>query len=538
MEARSPPSSRLQWRHHPKPTHPTQRGLTRLPTWVAIWGVQLSLSTLVKQIDDLLCERATRAFRTASGVQRDIPPIVELPEVARLDAFQVASELLNSPRVEEAKRSRLILLRRYLARAFVENQTAEASGSLQHFLQGHGFSAATRSWTPQEALYELPRLAGREAREAICAELWTVLRAHQSLPARRLEDMSEAISKLQLSPSAFVEELQGRPLPSRLRAAQLALFETQDACFDLLGYALRKLDPTLAPRTAWTHDAERASRAPWLFESFRGEDLPHALSRCLGDLGLSANADGRLTIDSEPRPGRDPRAQCFELRVPDDIRLLLTVDRGFEAYAQWLSAWGIALHRAHVGRALPVVERRLGDRALIDAVGWLFESFLLDEGWLKRYLRLTANQAKEAVRAFAFRQLLQLRQAAALALYSAEAMDQGRLGDLPSLGELYVGRLSQALGVQVSPSPALFEADPFGDQLLKLDAFALEHVMRRSLQERFNEDFWRNPAAGRWLTELASRGQRDDAMTLAQELGAPSVSLAEAAGHRVQLMGA
>jgi hypothetical protein len=221
--------------------------------------------------------------------------------------------------------------------------------------------------------------------------------------------------------------------------------------------------------------------------------------------------------------------------VPDQIRLLLTPEMGFDAYAGWLSTWGIGLHRAHVGRALPFVERRLGDRSVIGAVGLLFESFLLDEGWLKRYLRLTANQAKEAARAFAARQLQQLRRAAALALYSHEATSRGTWA---SLQDDYVPRLSAALGVEVPRGQALLEVDAFGDRLVELDAFALEQVMRGHLQERFNEDFWRNPATGRWLTELASRGLHDDATVVAKNLGVESASLADAARHRVQVMGA
>ena len=497
--------------------------------------MQLSLSTLVEQLDDLFSERATRAFRAASGLQRDLAPVPELPELARLDAYQTTTELLVSPRVDEAKRARLVLLRRHLARAFVEAQTLEASSKLEAFLKGQTFFAAARTWTPREALRELPRLASREARVTLAAELSTLLTANDPLVARVLDETMEAIAALKLTPTTFVEEVTGQPVKGRLEAARATLDQTQDASLDLLGYALKRLDPMLSPRSAAGHDAERTALAPWLYESFRREDLPHALSRTLGDLGLSANADGRLTIDSELRPGRDLSARCFELRVPDQIRLLLTPEMGFDAYAGWLSAWGIALHRAHVGRALPFVERRLGDRAVIGAVGLLFESFLLDEGWLKRYLRLTASQAKEAARVFASRQLLQLRRAAALAIYSQEATSRGSWAPLH---DEYVPRLTEALGVEVPRGHALLEVNAFGDRLVELDAFALEQVMRAHLQERFNEDFWRNPATGRWLTELASRGLHDDATTVAKSLGVEALSLTDAARHRVSVMGA
>ncbi len=497
--------------------------------------VQLSLTTLVEQLDDLFLQRATRAYRVSSGLQREAAPVPEHPALLRSEAFEVTSELLASPRVDEAKHARLVLLRRHLSRAFVDGQAAAASAAKLGFLADRTFFAAAKTWTPREALRELPRLASRESRVTLTAELSTLLSANESLVARTLDQTLEAIAALKFTPTTFVEELHGRPVGPRLEAAATVLAQTQDASLDLLGYALKKLDPLLTPRSASAHDADRTALAPWLFEAFRREDLTHAISRCLGDLGLSPNAEGRITIDSDARPGRDPAPQCFELSVPDQIRLLLTPELGFDAYAGWLRAWGIALHRAHVGRALPFVERRLGDRSIVDAVGLLFESFLLDEGWLKRYLRLTANQAKEAARAFASRQLLQLRRSAGLSLYSHEAMSRGSWAGLT---DDYVPRLSSALGVEVPRGQELYEIDPFGDRLLHLDAFALEQVMRAHLQERFNEDFWRNPATGRWLTELASRGQHDDAPVVAKSLGVESASLAEAARHRVLVMGA
>lgn len=498
--------------------------------------VELSLNALVEQLDELFFERATRQWRIAAGVQRDLPEVAELPELVRLDAWQVLGELRDSPRVDEAKRARLTLLRRHAARAFVEARAADPHRRVREFLSGHTFFAAARTYTPAEATRELPKLAARETRVSLALELSNQLAGAESLVARRLDTTLEAIAALKLTPITFVEELHGRPLAPRLEAATKVLADTRDAHADLLGYGLKKLDPLLTARVAHEHDAARVALAPWLFESFRREDLSHAVSRCIGDLGLSPNADGRLTIDTEPRPGRDTRARCVELRVPDQVRLLLTPDLGFEAYAGWLSRWGVALHRANVGRALPFVERRLGDRAVIDAVGLVFESFLLEEGWLKRYLRLTASQAREAARAFAFRQLHRLRHAAAMALYGVEASQRGATA---GLADDYVPRLSAALGVEVPRGETLLAVDAFGDRALELDAFALAFAMRQFLLERFNEDFWRNPATGRWLLGLASAGQRDDAVAVCrQTTGAPELPLAQAAGHRVLVMGA
>ncbi len=497
--------------------------------------MELSLNALVERLDELHFARATRAWRIASGTQRDMPPVPELPEVARLDAWQAVNEVLDSPRVDEAKRARLVLLRRHLARAYVEAFRSDATTRRDTFLDTHTFFAAARTWTPAEARREVPKLAARESRVAVSNELGLQLLAHTSHAQRHLDLGLEAIGALKLTPESYLEALQGRALPVRLEAAKSMLAATEAAHLDLLTYALKKLDLQLAPRNAAAHDAERAALAPWLFESFRREDLQHAVSRTLTDLNLSPNADGRLTIDTDVKPGRDASPRVFELRVPDQLRLLLTPDLGIDTYAGWLSSWGVALHRANVARTLPFVERRLGDPTLFDAVGLLFESFLLDEGWLKRYLRLTASQAREAARCAAFRQLASLRRAAALSGFSFEA---ARRGASAGLDDEYLSRLSAAMGVEAQRGVGPFDADVHCDSALRLDAFALEHTLRAELRERFNEDFWRNPATGRWLLDFASTGQRDDAQTVAKNLGVEKLDVLAAANERVAIMGA
>lgn len=495
--------------------------------------MELSLKPLVERLEELFFQRASRDWRVASGTQPGAPQLPELPEVARLDAWQAVNEVLTSPRVDESKRARLELLRRHLAYAFVEAHRADATRQRDAFLDGHTFFSAAKTWTPGEALRELPRLASRESRGALSAELSRQLLAHQSHAQRHLDTGLEALHALKLSPEQYLETLHGRAAGPRLERAAALLRDTEAAHGDLLAYGLKKLDAQLTPRTAAAHDARRTWLAPWLFESFRREDLQHAVSRTLTDLNLSPNADGRLTVETSAKELKPPHV--FALRVPDQVRLLLAPGLGVETYAGWLGEWAVALHRANTGRALPFVERRLGDAAVLHGVRGLFEAFLLDEGWLKRYLRLTAKQAREAARAVAFRQLSELRWWSAHAGFSLEAT---RRGASAGLEDEYLSRLSPALGVEALRGAGSFEADLHGDALLRLDGAALGEAWRAELRERFNEDFWRNPATGTWLLDLAARGQRDDAEGLAKALGHATLPLAEAARERVRIIGA
>lgn len=477
--------------------------------------MELSLNALVELLDDHFFARASHDFRAAAGLPPD-GPAPEVPEeLTRKEVFDATAELASSPRTDEGKRGRLMLLQRYVAKARVASEASVARRALDEAMRGSSLVSGGRTYRLDEALRELPRLASRDTRVTLEHDLSLHLSAAEGPWARWVDRVREAGVELEAPLSKLVELLHGRAVPPRLEGARRLLAETRDAAIDLAGFALKRVDPLLSVKTARRHDLERACLAPWHFESFRREDLEHAVTRCLGDLGFNPSAGGRLTVDAEARPGRWPGAHAFALRAPDQVRLVLNVDLGFEAYAAWLEAWGVALHRANVARTLPVVERRLGDPTVVGGVGKLFQSFLLEEAWLKRYLRLGSAAAREASRMFAFRQLMQLRCAAAQALSDAELWDRGPGGAF--LDESRERNLDACL-VDGPRFATLLPEDLLGAALLELDEWALETVLHGHLRGRFNEDYFRNPAAGRWLTELAAKGQREDAPTVAKGL--------------------
>ncbi len=497
--------------------------------------MELSLNALVEQMDDHLCEQATQRWRAFSGAAAEVPAVTELPELTRRDAFQAVSELIDSPRSDEGKRGRLVLLRRELARRFVKSRGLAQAPGLEAAVALETFVSTSARWTPAGALRELPRIVQRELRDRLERDLTQALWDRRDLWVRRVDAELQAMHALAAEPTGLVELVHGRPLAPRQAQAAALLRDTADAWRDLLGYALKRLAPELTLRHARLHDVQRAVEAPWLAELFRREDLPHAVTRCLGDLGLHPSADGRISVDQGPRDGQPPGAHLFELRVPDELRLALQPALGLSTYAAWLGGWGTALSRAHVGQALPFVERRLGDRAVVLATGQLFSSFLLQEGWLKRYLRHTAAQAREAARLFALFQLMALRRDAAVTLALPELLARGPERALT--GELSP-RLSDALGVEVPPGRALLDLDPLGDTALALDAWALEGRVTQTLTERFNEDFFRNPAVGRWLVGWWGAGQRADAAQVAAALGDPVLDAQRAGRRRVVVLGA
>jgi len=271
-----------------------------------------------------------------------------------------------------------------------------------------------------------------------------------------------------------------------------------------------------------------------MMELFRKDDLFDAVTRWLSELGLDPNAEGRLSFDAEERPGKRTGAFVAELRVPDELRLVAQPRSGFEGYSEVLRAFGRAIHHANAARTTPLLERRLGDPAVPRAVAALFENVLLDEQWHKRYLHLPQAQAREAARLFAFRQAMRFRRKAALLPYALELYARG---PSDAMADEYQARMQATLGVAVPKERFLYDVRPMLLMVSVLRGWALEAVLLTRLRERFNEDFWRNPAAGRWLKELSQRGQRDDASEIARQLGS-ELQLETAGARLVKVMGA
>jgi hypothetical protein len=94
-----------------------------------------------------------------------------------------------------------------------------------------------------------------------------------------------------------------------------------------------------------------------------------------------------------------------------------------------------------------------------------------------------------------------------LELHGASSLEAGSAA--------YAPLLSDATGFRYPPEDALLDLDDGFYAARYLRAWQLEALLAALLRERFDEDWFRNPRCGQWLLDLFSRGQRDDAASLA-----------------------
>ena len=68
---------------------------------------------------------------------------------------------------------------------------------------------------------------------------------------------------------------------------------------------------------------------------------------------------------------------------------------------------------------------------------------------------------------------------------------------------------------------------------------ALQSLLDEGLTNRFDEDWWRNPAAGPWIVgELMAEGQRESAGEIAQRTAGVDISFAPLTRKIESLLGA
>ncbi|GJG84988.1 hypothetical protein tb265_01690 [Gemmatimonadetes bacterium T265] len=261
--------------------------------------------------------------------------------------------------------------------------------------------------------------------------------------------------------------------------------------------------------------AERARRRLGLpVRELRGEDLPAVLAAGddaaavrgsglaamartqLAAMGIDPDAGGRVRAGLFGAPYGEP-ARALAVRVPGEVYVLTRPSTAPDAARVYLDALGQALHRAHADPGLPFETRWQAGALAALASGALVATLLRERGWLRRYAGLSGAALERAARAAAFRELAAVRAAAARAAVSAAAYgDEVALGDVDAV---YVDRTRAALGVAPNPGEAMADVDPpfaVGD---RLRGALLAGALAAELRERFDEDWWRNPRAGRWL---------------------------------------
>ncbi|MEX2236318.1 MAG: hypothetical protein WEB00_02095 [Dehalococcoidia bacterium] len=300
--------------------------------------------------------------------------------------------------------------------------------------------------------------------------------------------------------------------------AERFLWATEAVYRDRLERLLR--DSGIPPARAEKCDLAFIFRAPQYDGLFPAERLLPALEATLSGLGIDLSSQANVYLDTEARPLKSPRAFCSAIDVPGEIKLVINPQGGQDDYRALLHEAGHTEHFAHVPADMPYAFRGLGDNSVTEGWAFVVEHVAKNPHWLQKVLGVA--DAADFLAFSSFQQLYLLRRYSAKLLYELElhvaANPRGK-------AKRYADLLTASTGVRYSPVDYLFDVDDGFYAAKYLRAWIFEAQVRRTLEDRYGEEWYATADGGAQLREWWSYGQRYSVEGLLQKAGQPGLDI-------------
>ncbi len=318
---------------------------------------------------------------------------------------------------------------------------------------------------------------------------------------------------------AAIGELAGIDFDALGRSASAFLRDTGDMYRASLEPVVRQrldvpVEELVRADTAWTFRADQYDHF------FPPDRLVELAQRQMIEMGLDALQGGRVRLDTEDRPGKQARAFCVPVRVPEEVYLVTRPHGGNHDYRTFWHELGHAMHFTSPSPEASFADRWLGDNSVTEGFAMLWDHLTMDPGWLTTYTDLDKAEARTLARELAVQELHLLRRYAAKMQYELSL----HRSDLGVMGAEYATRLSEATGFRYSESDYLVDVDTAFYAARYLRAWQTEARLSSKFRERFDDDWYRNPNAGLAVAELMARGQATSADRLVQEVTGSDLS--------------
>jgi len=271
--------------------------------------------------------------------------------------------------------------------------------------------------------------------------------------------------------------------------------------------------------------AERADVEYFLQLSQYAEWFPksrvvEAYGETLRAMGIAPDKQNNVRIDDVQRPGKHPRSVCVPIRVPDEIKVSLSLRGGPTDYQTMLHEGGHAQHYAWISSSLPVECKFAGDPAVGEGYAFLFQYLTLDPLWLDEWLHVTIGE--EFIKLSWLHKLFHVRRYAAKLNYERVLHTTA---EITEASQPYAHQLTEATGFRYPAEEFLYDLDDGVYAAHYLRAWLFEAQLREYLKSRFGKRWWRWTKAAGFLMELWHTGQEYTAEGLASQADLGPLSL-------------
>jgi len=270
------------------------------------------------------------------------------------------------------------------------------------------------------------------------------------------------------------------------------------------------------------------SSVPAFNSYFPAELMVPAFKYFLEGMGLEmmSAAGTPIVVDDAIRDKKEPRAACYQMTVPDDVRITVKPTGGVSDFETFFHEGGHAMHFANT--TVPQWEfKQLGNNAVTEGFAIFFENIWGDYEWLIRYRELvmsynrfqpaekraplmTDKEMGKLIRNRVFWKLYMVRRYNGAKLIY-ESLLHG--GDPSYYKEYYGGSpddpqtayktlFSDAYGFKLTDSDSLrfrTDVDSFFYSADYARAFLLSVQLEEAMRTKFGDKWFNNPKAGEWL---------------------------------------
>ncbi|NNE09955.1 MAG: hypothetical protein HKN20_15450 [Gemmatimonadetes bacterium] len=372
-----------------------------------------------------------------------------------------------------------------------------------------------------------PDPAKREKIQTATARFWAEVL--NPIHERKTKEEHELVAALGFDSYVQVSEQARNVNLKELIAMSSAFIEETDALYhDLFAREARAVlgkEPSEFRRS----DIGRLAQVSEFNKYFPEELAMPAFRGFLENIGLTMNGvSGKpIHVDDTKRPGKDSRAVCYPIAVPDDVRFSVKPSGGVPDFDTFFHEGGHAVHFANA--TTDVWEfQQLGNNTVTEAYSGLYEGLWGDPDWLKWYREfvrdynrfapfdqkvplMTDEEIARLVQNRAFWDLYYTRRyAGAKLVYETvlhggdpaiyEGQYDGNAGD--NMQEVYRQLFSKAYGFEMTDEEALrfrTDVDPFFYSADYARSYALAKQMHEGLSTKFGDPWWRSPEAGAFM---------------------------------------
>ncbi|MDQ3816764.1 MAG: hypothetical protein M3362_03605 [Acidobacteriota bacterium] len=470
-------------------------------------------------------------YRHRAGLERELnlEPIYD--RYGELFTRDAVERLLRSydetPEHRETERSGLHNLSGQARIGYLDAQARELTDELSQC------GARLRVEWDGESIHanSIPKIISNEPdatrRRELMARYADSLRTCDDLRAARLESFHESARALGFpSYRALFTEITGVDYERLASSAQKFLEGTEASYASALAGAARRDLPGVDFNDLEQADHFYFQRAPRLDSFFPADELMATYRSGMGGLGIRTERQANIHIDSEDRPFKNPRAACFRIDPPDDVRLLIAPVGGSYDYMVLFHEVGHAQHFGWSSREL--IKRYpeflyAPDAATAEGYAFLLSHLFLDAGWLAEHRSLGQARARAAVRDLALVVSSSIRRRCASLAYEIQLHDSPNVRS-EQLAASFADSVSRAMHFRRSPALYLADVDDGFYTASYLRAWAFEASLREYLKTRHGRRWWASRKCGDELIDLWSTSSRYTVEELARLVGFGEIS--------------